>query len=468
MQWATVVILFSIVCSVTLAEENDGTPSLRVLARSSVYNAGEKKAIYCKGQNLQQSLEWYSPSGEPVEGRSTKNTRVYVERQKNDTLLPLIIHSIKVEDSGNWTCKSGDLNETIEILVGEKVNISNRYESFEGEEGKSARLNCEAKGKPQPVVQWYKDIEVISDKSKKYVVRKKGDNYQLEIKDLNHQDTGEYVCKVTQNALRYYTDKRVQLTVQHKPILFNSDTEEIYSSTYRTEEVYAILNETKNISCSAIAHPTPTFSWSRRHENEFDEPIEDEEKVLTSPSGNVSVLVLRMHDESLYGEYKCTAKNPKGQASVVFHVTEGNKPNPPDQVSVYSSNVSTITFNVTCSTCNMDYEEDKAPDPANLVVLGYSFELVPVRADYPPQWDEALFFDVDIQSANDTLFTVGELSNSTTFHARVRTRNAAGHSEWVDIVSSKIITTSNAIKLFLSCNLLFASLIVIACNKVNI
>lgn len=35
------------------------------------------------------------------------------------------------------------------------------------------------------------------------------------------------------------------LIVSDKPIMFNSDTEEIYpTSTYRTEEVYAILNET--------------------------------------------------------------------------------------------------------------------------------------------------------------------------------------------------------------------------------
>ncbi|XP_013142588.1 PREDICTED: neural cell adhesion molecule 1-like [Papilio polytes] len=462
MRWAAVIVLFSLVFSVITAEDSDDAPSLRVLARSSVYNAGEKKAIYCKGKNLQQNLEWYSPSGEAVEGRSTTNTRVYVERQKNDSLLPLIIHSLKIEDSGNWTCKAGELNETIEILVGERVNITNRFESFEGEEGKSVKLNCEAKGKPQPVVQWYKDIQVLSDKSKKYVVRKIRDNYQLEIKELNHRDTGEYVCKVTQNSLRYYTDKRVQLTVQHKPIMFNSDTEEIYpTSTYRTEEVYAILNETKNISCSAIAHPVPTFRWFRRYENGFEEPIEDEDMVVTSPRGNVSVLVLRMYNETIYGEYKCTAKNLKGEASIVFHVTEGNKPNPPDEAGVYASNVSTITFNVTCFTCNMDFESEKAPDPENLVVIGYSFELVPAREGFLPEWDTASLFDIDIENGNETLFTVGPLPNSTTFHARVRTRNAAGHSEWVDIISADIRTTDKAIKFIASLTLLIAALLAI-------
>lgn len=56
--------------------------------------------------------------------------------------------------------------------------------------------------------------------------------------------------------------------------------------------------------------------------------------MVTSPRGNVSVLVLRMYNETIYGEYKCTAKNLKGEASIVFHVTEGNKPNPPDEVSL--------------------------------------------------------------------------------------------------------------------------------------
>lgn len=82
--------------------------------------------IYRLMSLILQNLEWLSPSGVPVKGRSSSNTRVYVERQKNDSLLPLIIHSLKIEDSGNWTCKAGELNETIEILVGGKRLLRRR------------------------------------------------------------------------------------------------------------------------------------------------------------------------------------------------------------------------------------------------------------------------------------------------------------------------------------------------------
>lgn len=67
-----------------------------------------------------QPIEWYDPSNRLVEGRSTKNVRVYVEKKGEDSgdMIPLIIHNIKITDSGNWTCKSGDNSDTIEFIVG--------------------------------------------------------------------------------------------------------------------------------------------------------------------------------------------------------------------------------------------------------------------------------------------------------------------------------------------------------------
>ncbi|XP_032514942.1 neural cell adhesion molecule 1-like [Danaus plexippus] len=465
MKWATLILLASFFYSALTAETEDGAPFLHVMAKSSVFNVGEKKAIYCKGLNLPERIDWVSPSDEVVEIRSSRNTRVYVERHKNDTLssslVPLIFHSIKIKDSGNWTCKAGNLNETIEILVGEKVSLSERQETLEGEETKSVKLDCVAKGYPAPVVQWYKDSVSIVDDHKKFIVRKKDNNYQLEIKNLTHQDTGEYMCKVTQKALSYYTYKRVLLSVQHKPILINEATNEVYYTKYRTEEVYAILNETKNITCSALAYPPPTYTWSRRRNNFDDDPI-NEEDTIHSADGTSSVLVLRMYNESNLGEYKCAAKNDKGHVSVVFHVSLGNKPNPPDFLTLASRTKTELTFNVSCSTCNMAIEEDdKSQDPENLTVLGYSFQLVPAQEGYLPDWAAATEFEVNFEYYNESLFTVGPLQNQTTYHVRVRTRNAAGYSEWVEL--STTVTTDFAVKLTASIILMFVTLFITRC-----
>lgn len=57
-------------------------------------------------------------------------------------------------------------------------------------------------------------------------------------------------------------------------------------------------------------------------------------QVITAEDGTNSVLVLRMHDTTYLGEYKCSATNPKGQESIVFHVSLGTKPLPPDFVRI--------------------------------------------------------------------------------------------------------------------------------------
>ncbi|VVD05843.1 unnamed protein product, partial [Leptidea sinapis] len=419
------------------------------MARSSVYNAGVKRAIYCKGRNLPETLQWYSPSGDIVEGRSSRNTRVYVERSKNDTLanslVALIIQEAMIEDSGNWTCKAGSLSETIEITVGVKALISDPDETLEGEEGKSVKLDCIAKGHPSPVVQWYIENDPIAHDHKKYVIRVKGDNYQLEIKNLTHKDTNEYVCKVTQKALSHFANKRVQLIVNHKPLLIDENNE-VYYSKYRTEEVYAIMNETKNITCSVLANPPPTFRWYRRHDGFDDELLTDADTILISENGNSSVFVLRMLDESALGEYKCSADNNKGHVSIIYHVSLGNKPNAPDFVELTGKSTISLTFNVSCSTCNTaSAEEDISEDPRNLTVLGYSFEVVPVQEGFLPDWDAATEFLVNLQESNSSLFTISPLANSTTYHVRVRTRNAAGYSDWLEV--SPDPTTDLACKL---------------------
>ncbi|CAB3223269.1 unnamed protein product [Arctia plantaginis] len=437
-------------------------PTLSILARSTVYNINETKAIFCEGHNLLEPIQWYTPSGKLVEERSIKNKRVFVERRESGTLAVLIMHSIKISDGGNWTCKSGELQETREFIVGEKVSLPVKNVSMEGEESKSIKLTCEAVGYPAPVVVWYKEKQAISDKEppKKYVI---GDDHSLTIKKLNHADAGVYTCKVRQKALSHYTEKTVQLYVQHKPIIYRQTGENpmIYpNQKYKTEEVYAILNDTKNVTCSAIAHPPPVFAWNRRRGGYDDSPITDPDTVMTAEDGSNSVLILRLYNESYFGEYRCSATNSKGSESIIFHVSPGTKPDPPDYVSLYKANVTELTFNVSCSSCIFpDIDDPVTPDPK--VVLAYSFQFVKVNNSYEPDWTASIDYEVDV-TYDSTLYTVGPLENSTAYHAQVRTRNAAGYSEWIDI-PGEIKTLNNAMKfgatlLLVFCAIMFTSL----------
>lgn len=390
----------------------------------------------------------------PVERRSPKNTRVFVEKPpdpvKNKTLVPLMIQSAKTDDNGNWTCRSGDLTQVIDVLVGEKATISLK-DNMDANEGHSATLNCHSKGYPTPDIQWYRGSNPITNETDplKYTIRSEDNNLRLTIKNLTHMDAGPYRCKVTQGRLSTYTEKTLNLNVKHKPVMeFTS-----------AQEVYAILNETKKITCNAIANPPPKFEWHKRRNN-FDVRPEPEDSIHTSPDKTSSVLEIHMYNESFLGEYVCTATNTRGRESVVFHVSLGNKPNPPDFISCIHATDTELIFNVTCSACNMEREDEElAPRPDNLRTLGYSFELVPLIPGFNiPNWDNATEISVDLEDPDNTTFPVGPLNNSTQYYVRVRTRNAAGYSTWLEM-DEKPWTTDFAIKMMMPCTIIIISLL---------
>lgn len=46
----------------------------------------------------------------------------------------------------------------------EKVKITSKETTLVGDEGRSIKLVCDAKGFPEPVVQWYKDYTILDVK----------------------------------------------------------------------------------------------------------------------------------------------------------------------------------------------------------------------------------------------------------------------------------------------------------------
>lgn len=77
------------------------------------------------------------------------------------------------------------------------INRKNRHKTLIAVPvGNSIRMDCSAKGNPQPVVSWYKD-------GKKFNTRKDGIitlssyNFILQLRDVVPLDSGMYTCNVT-------------------------------------------------------------------------------------------------------------------------------------------------------------------------------------------------------------------------------------------------------------------------------
>ncbi|XP_053118296.1 obscurin isoform X21 [Hemicordylus capensis] len=115
----------------------------------------------------------------------------YEMRQKGSA-VELLIHDALPEDSGDYTCDSGDHQTTASLLVKAlPVLFIKPLENQEGEEGGTVTLSCEIT-KPAPV-QWKKEGSLLRP-SDKYRMKQVGTEVELVVSRLSTADAGEYTC----------------------------------------------------------------------------------------------------------------------------------------------------------------------------------------------------------------------------------------------------------------------------------
>ncbi|XP_054875781.1 obscurin [Poeciliopsis prolifica] len=106
----------------------------------------------------------------------------------------LLIHDVEPQDSGIYSCDTGDVQSSFTLTVTELPPFfQEELQSVEAEEGGSACLYCEISKLGVPI-QWKKDRLPIRA-SRKYEVRQDGCFLQLYIKDLKPEDSGSYTCQ---------------------------------------------------------------------------------------------------------------------------------------------------------------------------------------------------------------------------------------------------------------------------------
>uniref|UniRef100_F6QD70 Hemicentin 2 n=1 Tax=Ornithorhynchus anatinus TaxID=9258 RepID=F6QD70_ORNAN len=203
------------------------------------------------------------------------------------------VKQAKIQDVGRYTCEAlnkagrSEKHYNLNVLVPPKITnggepLTRVYATRAG----TVSLECEATGRPPPMVKWEKDGQPVRSGRG---LRLEDGGRTLLVEQAQRSHAGRYVC-VAENAVGQ-DERRFDLLVQVPPEL-TGDTEPL-------KNVTAALHSTLTLYCEATGVPPPTGP-------------------LLSPGG--WILKLMRVQEKDKGLYSCLASNEIGDVSKNFSV----------------------------------------------------------------------------------------------------------------------------------------------------
>ncbi|XP_034445775.1 basement membrane-specific heparan sulfate proteoglycan core protein isoform X2 [Hippoglossus hippoglossus] len=204
------------------------------------------------------------------------------------------------EDSGTYVCTArnneGSTETKVEVTVqgGSQVPSVPRASVPEPlmivVEGQTATLRCDAHGFPSPTITWSKLRSPLPWRHK--IV-----NNSLVLPNVGRQDSGEYICKATNNMGT--TEVTIMLDVETLPY-----------ATSVPDDVAVRVGEVIRLQCLAHGTPPLTYAWTK-----MDGSLSPRAQVS---GGDLQINLATAEDA---GSYKCVAGNKVGNSEVVAKVT---------------------------------------------------------------------------------------------------------------------------------------------------
>ncbi|XP_036374691.1 obscurin isoform X9 [Megalops cyprinoides] len=115
------------------------------------------------------------------------------EMKQKETTVELKINDLKPEDSGDYSCITGDKQSSAHVKVNAPLVVFQKdLEGQEAKEGEDVTLRCET-SRPNATVTWRKGSKVLSEGGK-YSIQQQGCEHTLVIHKLRPEDTGDYTC----------------------------------------------------------------------------------------------------------------------------------------------------------------------------------------------------------------------------------------------------------------------------------
>ncbi|KAI5636163.1 immunoglobulin i-set domain-containing protein [Phthorimaea operculella] len=309
-------------------------------------NTGISHKIACRGRLMVQKLEWFDPEGGVVLNNA-KNRIFVMEPQTTTPTVYLVITETEPEDSGIWECRSGDRIEPVALCIMDPISIEDKPKEITADEQRSITLTCQTNGDPEPLIDWYKDGELLQEDDDKYFTGKKYNQHGVEslltITSLTPDDMGVYTCKAVQKSdfleeCNSTAALDITLNVNYAP-RFPRDMKNYYTFVEDGDNVTMV--------CNPSAYPKPKFRW-------FTGNMATE---ITSKYFNMSKdgssLQIIANSQTYNKNFTCKAKNDFGEEVVTYRVVRMQAPEQISATYFFRAHLRTIFFEIIWDEENM-------------------------------------------------------------------------------------------------------------------
>ncbi|XP_038635653.1 neural cell adhesion molecule 1-like isoform X29 [Scyliorhinus canicula] len=382
-------------------------PSIR--AREMTVNAtahsGQSVILACDADGFPEPEVTWERDDVTIEADGDKYTM-------NADGSELTISRIEKWDDGDYLCiaqnKAGDAELEITIKVFVKPEITYVVNKTAVELQEQITLTCEAEGDPTPTVIWMKGTHMYKDGEQtmdgRIEVHSDARVSSLTLKDIQHTDSGEYICKA-KNSIGQDSES-MYLEVQYAPKLQGTVT------------VYTWEGNPVNITCEVLAHPRAHVTWFRDGQQL---PSSNYSNIKIYNTRSTNYLQVTPDSENDFGPYNCTASNHVGVESKEFILVQAETPSAPTVLD-------TIPYS---STVQVKVEEPEST--GGVPILKY---LVEWKVRNTEEWFTK-HADVREVLGSDNVITVSGLSPETMYSLRLSAINGKGIGDASQITEFK-------------------------------
>lgn len=222
----------------------------------------------------------------------------------------LIIPNVQLEDEGEYTCMASNQLATIEsksyLIVYEKPTFTKTMSNLTvGIESKSITIECNARGKPQPVIYWAKSTQMppALDKQQSKANTAVQDDFiilengNLFIERLSKKYEGTYLCQASNEHGSIETKTYLQVKpIQSKPppiIIYGPQNQTIPINTQATLECLTTTSSSSlfNNQNMNVYDPNEkiTITWFKGNKQINDVPHFENTKYRVLDTGSLEI-----------------------------------------------------------------------------------------------------------------------------------------------------------------------------------